>query len=225
MDGNGRWAERRGMLRGVGHRAGARAVERVVEAAPAVGISVLTLFAFSSDNWRRPMPEVTGLLRLFGRYLREERARAVANGVVVRMIGRRERLPGWLTREIEATEAATAGGGRLTLRLAVDYSARDAIVEAAGRLAAEPGPVTRTRFAAILSGDIPPVDLLIRTGGEQRLSDFMLFESAYAELFFTATMWPDFTAAELGQILTEFRGRDRRFGALPSEPAPLKLFR
>lgn len=225
MDGNGRWAERRGMLRGVGHRAGARAVERVVEAAPAVGISVLTLFAFSSDNWRRPMPEVTGLLRLFGRYLREERARAVANGVVVRVIGRRERLPGWLTREIEATEAATAGGGRLTLRLAVDYSARDAIVGAAGRLAAEPGPVTRTRFAAILSGDVPPVDLLIRTGGEQRLSDFMLFESAYAELFFTATMWPDFTAAELGQILTEFRGRDRRFGALPSEPAPLKLFR
>ncbi len=225
MDGNGRWAERQGMLRGVGHRAGAGAVDRVVKAAPAAGISVLTLFAFSSDNWRRPMPEVTGLLRLFGRYLREERGRAVSNGVAVTVIGRRDRLPDWLCRDIDETEAATAGGQRLGLRLAVDYSGRDAILGAAARLAERPEPTTRERFAEMLSGGAPPVDLLIRTGGERRLSDFLLWECAYAELFFSATMWPDFTPAELQRIVSEFRGRDRRYGGVPASAAALQLQR
>jgi undecaprenyl diphosphate synthase len=225
MDGNGRWAERRGMGRAAGHRAGATAVERIVAAAPASNITVLTLFAFSSDNWRRPLPEVTGLLRLFGRFLRGERGRAVANGVAVTVIGKRERLPEWLCADIEATEAATASGRRLALRLAVDYSARDEILRAAAGLATTPANMTRERFAELLSGGVPPVDLLIRTGGEYRLSDFLLWECAYAELFFSPTMWPDFTPAELQRIVTEFRGRDRRFGGVSAEPAPLQLSR
>jgi undecaprenyl diphosphate synthase len=225
MDGNGRWAERRGLPRSAGHRAGARAVEAVVQAAPDAGIRVLTLYAFSSDNWNRPMPEVTSLMRLFGNYLRRERSRAVANGVAVEVIGRRDRLPVSLLREIAASEAATAAGTRLLLRLAVDYSARDAIVRAAVRLGEESAPQDREHFGELLArvdhgrANVPPVDLLIRTGGEQRLSDFMLWECAYAELFFRATLWPEFTGEELGKIVTEFRGRERRFGAIrPAAP-------
>lgn len=223
MDGNGRWAERQGMPRGAGHRAGAGAVERIVEAAPGSGIRFLTLFAFSSDNWRRPMPEVTGLLRLFGGYLRRERARAIQQGVAVTVIGKRDRLPSWLRVEVEATEAATASGDRLALRLAVDYSGRDAIVGAAAELARTPGPLTREKFDGLLLGETPPVDLLIRTGGEQRLSDFLLWDCAYAELFFSSTMWPDFTPGELRGIVAEFLGRDRRFGGVSAVSAPLRF--
>jgi undecaprenyl diphosphate synthase len=194
MDGNGRWATRRGWPRTAGHRAGAEAVRRVVEAAPGVGIGALTLFAFSADNWKRPWGEVAALLRLFARYLRSETPRLAANGVRLAVIGRRDRLPAPLVAAIAAAERATAGGTALQLRLAVDYSARAAI-----------------RAGAIL----PDVDLLIRTGGEQRLSDFLLWESAYAELRFTQTMWPDFDARELAQAVREFHGRERRFGGLP----------
>jgi undecaprenyl diphosphate synthase len=194
MDGNGRWASRRGWPRTAGHRAGAEAVRRVVEAAPGVGIGALTLFAFSADNWKRPLGEVAALLRLFARYLRSETPRLAANGVRLAVIGRRDRLPGPLVAAIAAAEGATAGGTALQLRLAVDYSARAAI-----------------HAGAIL----PDVDLLIRTGGEQRLSDFLLWESAYAELRFTQTMWPDFDARELAQTVREFHGRERRFGGLP----------
>ncbi|HET9274513.1 MAG TPA: di-trans,poly-cis-decaprenylcistransferase [Gemmatimonadales bacterium] len=218
MDGNGRWAERRGLPRRAGHREGARAVERVVEAAPRLGIGTLTLFAFSSDNWQRPMPEVSALMRLFRSYLRSERERAVQNGVAVEVFGRRDRLPVSVLAELAETEAATAGGTRLRLRLAVDYSARDAILRAAVRLAGDSADPTREDFESCLAavdnarGPVPAVDVLIRTGGEQRLSDFLLWESAYAELFFRPTMWPDFSPAELADVLREFGGRERRFG-------------
>jgi undecaprenyl diphosphate synthase len=195
MDGNGRWATRRRMPRAAGHRAGAVAVRRVVEAACAEGIAALTLYAFSSDNWQRPAGEVRTLLALFARYLRAETPRLVGNGVRLSIIGRRERLPHELRTAIGDAEHATTGGSALHLRLAIDYSARTAI--AAGEI-------------------LPDVDLLIRTGGEQRLSDFLLWECAYAEFYFTDTMWPDFGAAQFLAALKAFQNRERRFGALPA---------
>jgi undecaprenyl diphosphate synthase len=234
MDGNGRWAERRGLSRSAGHRAGARAVEALIEAAPDAGIGVLTLYAFSSDNWRRPMPEVAALMRLFQAHLRDQRTRAVEQGVAVEVIGRRDRLPAGVLGEIAKTESATRAGQRLRVRLAVDYSSRDAIVRAAERIAKAPEPATRERFEALLASvdhaapGVPPLDILVRTGGEQRLSDFMLWECAYAELFFLDLMWPDFTARDLDRVVTEFKGRERRFGALPQSPqvrAHLRLTR
>ena len=193
MDGNGRWASRRGLSRSSGHRVGAEAVRRVVEAAPGLGVGALTLFAFSSDNWKRPAAEVSTLMRLFARHLRTETPRCLDNGVALRVVGRRDRLPGPLVDAIEKTEAATAAGAKLELRLAVDYSARTAIET--GRL-------------------LPDVDLLIRTGGEQRLSDFLLWECAYAEMVFTPRMWPAFTPADLAAAVEEFHRRERRFGAV-----------
>jgi undecaprenyl diphosphate synthase len=216
MDGNGRWAERRGWDRRRGHEAGGRALERLVGEAPGLGIGTLTLYAFSSDNWSRPMPEVAALMRLFRSHLRSERTRALEHGVAVEVIGRRDRLPDGLVRDIERTERATRGGTALRLRFAVDYSARDAILEAARRSALLPDPPDRARFTALLEREgqapVPPVDLLVRTGGEQRLSDFLLWESAYAELFFRDTMWPDFSVGELRAILEEYWRRDRRYG-------------
>jgi undecaprenyl diphosphate synthase len=227
MDGNGRWAERRGLSRTAGHRAGARAVEALIEAAPDAGVGVLTLYAFSSDNWKRPMPEVAALMRLFQGHLRDQRARAVSQGVAVEVIGRRDRLPAGVLAEIGKTESATRDGRRLRVRLAVDYSARDAIVRAAARMVEDPAAPSRERFEALLGSvdhaapGTPPVDLLVRTGAEQRLSDFMLWECAYAELFFLDSMWPDFTPGDLARIVTEFKGRERRFGALP-ERGPVR---
>jgi undecaprenyl diphosphate synthase len=221
MDGNGRWAERRGLGRIRGHEAGGKAAERIIEAAPGLGIGVLTLYAFSSDNWSRPMPEVTALMRLLRVHLRRERARAVERGVAVEVIGRRDRLPDSVVREIERSEDATRHGRSLRLRLAIDYSARDAILSAVARASADPLPPDRARFEALLEPrgrPVPPVDLLIRTGGEYRLSDFLLWECAYAELFFLATMWPEFTAGELRDIVAEFAQRQRRFGGVV--PAP-----
>jgi undecaprenyl diphosphate synthase len=207
MDGNGRWAASRGLPRIAGHKVGVDTVSRVVEAAPLLGIRVLTLFAFSSDNWRRPAPEVESLMGLLARYLKKERARCVEKGIRVELIGRRDRLAPDLQRAIAAAEEATAGGERLLLRMAVDYSARDAIL-AAARMVTD---LSRDSLAQALG---PPVDMLIRTGGERRLSDFLLWESAYAELVFTPTMWPDFDAAGLESAVREFRSRDRRFGAV-----------
>ena len=200
MDGNGRWATARGLPRTAGHRAGADAVRRVVETAPRLGVRTLTLFAFSSDNWKRPTREVATLMRLFHRYLAAEAAALQENGVRLSVIGRRDRLAATLVRQIAAAERLTAGGRRLHLRLAVDYSARDAITRA-------------TRDPSLLG---PDVDLLIRTGGERRLSDFLLWECAYAELHFTDKRWPDFDASDLERALTDFHGRQRRFGALPT---------
>lgn len=198
MDGNGRWATRRGLPRTAGHRAGAQAVRPLVEAAPDLGVGALTLFAFSADNWKRPAHEVSALMRLFARHLRTETPRLLENGIRLEIVGRRDRLPAPLVAAIEAAEAATAAGTTLHLRVAVDYSARQAI--AAGRL-------------------LPDVDLLIRTGGEQRLSDFLLWECAYAELHFTERMWPEFGPAQLATAVAEFRARERRFGTVPKAAA------
>jgi undecaprenyl diphosphate synthase len=217
MDGNGRWAERREMPRSAGHREGIEAVRRVVEAAPDLGIGALTLFAFSSDNWRRPPLEVEVLMLLLRRYLRRDVRRLADNGVRLTVIGRRDRLPEGLAEEIAAAEAACALGARLALNVALDYSARDAIANAAATWLGDDSP-GRGTFGRLLAfqghGTGRDVDLLIRTGGEKRLSDFLLWECAYAELFFTDTMWPDFGAEHLRGALGEFRTRERRFGAL-----------
>lgn len=286
MDGNGRWATARGLPRVAGHRQGAEAVRRTVEAAPALHVGTLTLYAFSSDNWQRPPREVALLMRLFGTHLRTELPALRRNGVRLSVIGRRDRLAPSLVRQIELAERATAGGTRLHLRLAIDYSSRDALVRAAARLrdAARPrdggdssgaagalrleaeasrvaadasrGATDASRVAAdegrvgavgllVETGDgahcpadlsrdalrralgaaygeqatAPDVDLLVRTGGEQRLSDFLLWESAYAELLFLPCMWPEFDGDTLGSAVAEFHGRERRFGTVPSSVA------
>ena len=211
MDGNGRWATTRGLPRVAGHRAGADALRRAVEAAPAAGIGTLTVYAFSSDNWQRPSAEVSALMKMFHSYLRREQAECVRKGVRVSVIGRRDRLPRMLLPVIESTEKATAGGAKLHLRIAVDYSSRDAILKAARKLKSS---ATRDNFARALGG--LDVDLLIRTGGEKRLSDFLLWECAYAELVFTPVMWPDFNASDLSAAVAEFHSRERRFGAVPA---------
>ena len=221
MDGNGRWALTRGRPRTAGHLAGADAVRRTVEAAPDLGIRTLTLFAFSSDNWRRPDREVRALMGLFRRYLATEADRCAANGIRISVIGRRDRLPEVLVRAIDEAEAKTAACRDFWLRIAVDYSGRDAILRAAerwrGNGTAEP---SREVFSRLLSdvpqaGPAPDVDLLIRTGGEKRLSDFLLWECAYAELYFTDRMWPAFDETALRAALASFRRRERRFGGLP----------
>jgi len=219
MDGNGRWALARGRPREWGHRRGAEAVRRVVEAAPGVGIGTLTLYAFSSDNWQRPAAEVAVLMRLLEHYLLKEIAELRENGVSLRVVGRRDRLTPRIVAAIERAEAETAGGDRLTLRLAVDYSSRHVLLQAlkaaAGTL---PVDVERPDVTELLGramnaeGPSPDVDLLIRTGGERRLSDFLLWECAYAELLFTPTMWPDFGGEELAAAMADFASRDRRFG-------------
>jgi undecaprenyl diphosphate synthase len=223
MDGNGRWAVTRGRPRTAGHLAGADAVRRTVEAAPGLGIRTLTLFAFSSDNWQRPDREVRALMGLFRRYLSTEADRCAANGVRISVIGRRDRLPEVLVRAIEDAERKTAAAQPdFWLRIAVDYSGRDAILRAAQRWSgtgtAEP---SRELFSRLLAdapqaGPAPDVDLLIRTGGEKRLSDFLLWECAYAELVFTDRMWPDFGEADLAEAVREFQGRERRFGRVPA---------
>lgn len=220
MDGNGRWATRQGMPRTSGHRAGVAALKRVIEIAPDYGITTLTVFAFSSDNWRRPPEEVNALMWLLRGYLRSEIGRFVANDVRLSVIGRRDRLPSRLVHEIAGAERGTAGGRRLHVRVAIDYSARAAILRAAAAVAA--AAPSAELFEHLLSPDAPPVDLLIRTGGEQRLSDFLLWECAYAELWFTPCMWPEFGAAELAAAIGAFRGRERRFGGLGANaPAPI----
>jgi undecaprenyl diphosphate synthase len=223
MDGNGRWAARRGWPRTLGHRAGADAVRRAVKAAPGLGIEVLTLYAFSSDNWSRPPAEVKALFGLLERYLEREAPALAEQGVRLEVVGRRDRLPRRAKLAVEKAEAATAWGSRLRLRIAVDYSARDAIARAAASL--QGGTPTREAFAEALAracnaAPAPDVDLLIRTGGEQRLSDFLLWECAYAELVFLDTLWPDFDGETLTAAVAEFTRRERRFGGVPTDSAP-----
>lgn len=221
MDGNGRWASARGMPRTTGHRAGVHTARRIVEAATREGVGTLTLYAFSSDNWSRPTPEVRALMRLLSRSLLIESKRCLENNVRLSVIGRRDRLPAALLRAIHESEATTARGQRLHLRIAIDYSSRDAMLQAAELLQGE--TPTRERYADLLAQAIhdptrsPDVDLLIRTGGEQRLSDFLLWECAYAELYFTRTMWPDFGDNEFLAALRAFEERDRRFGGVASQ--------
>jgi undecaprenyl diphosphate synthase len=219
MDGNGRWAEAQKLPRAAGHREGARAVRRIVEAAPDMGISILTLYAFSSDNWRRPDDEVTWLMRLFRTYVRSERRNLTSNGVRFSVIGRRDRISDKLRQDIEVTESATLSGERLWLRVAVDYSARDAILRAAQLAGSD---IDRDRFERLITlvdhgAPVPPVDLFIRSGGERRLSDFLLWESAYAELHFSNRLWPEFGAMDLEAALVDFHSRERRFGGLPEQ--------
>ena len=224
MDGNGRWANARAMPRTAGHRAGVRTARKIVEAAtrtPVVG--TLTLYAFSSDNWSRPSPEVSALMRLLARSLQIESKRCLENGVRLSIIGRRDRLPASLIGAINDAEALTAQGRNLHLRVAIDYSARESIMQASGLANGE--SLNRERFAALLAKvnhdpfPIRDVDLLVRTGGEQRLSDFLLWECAYAEFYFTRCMWPDFTEKEFLAALNEFDSRERRFGAVTAQAA------
>jgi undecaprenyl diphosphate synthase len=223
MDGNGRWAEHRGIPRPAGHRAGAEALRCVVEAAPSLGVGTLTVYAFSADNWKRPPAEVGALMALLGQHLRAEAPRLKRAGVRLQLVGRRDRLPLAVRTAAARAEWETRGGQRLLLRVAADYSARWSIREAAGQWAerAASGPPTDAAFERALAAALhpdgapaPPVDLLVRAGGERRLSDFLLWESAYAELLFLDTLWPDVTAETLRAALDDFAGRQRRFGGL-----------
>jgi len=217
-DGNGRWATSRGLPRSAGHRAGAESARRIIEAAPRLGIHTLTLFALSSANWKRPAAEVNAILRLLHEYLLIETSHCIEEGVRLSVIGRRDRIPGTLRQAIVDSEAATAGGTRLHLRLAIDYSAREAIYHAACRFykVTELSPESFSNvLAEVLRGGSTEVDLLIRTGGEQRLSDFLLWECAFAEFVFLPKRWPDFGVADLKSALQEFSRRERTRGALP----------
>jgi len=223
MDGNGRWASARNLPRQAGHRAGARAVDAVVRAAVRQGVTTLTLYAFSSDNWQRPRPEVEALFALLRRYLMTETDRCLSESIRLNVIGRRDRLSADLRRQIEESERATAACSRMHLRLAVDYSSRYSVVEAGRRCGAAPGPAGG--FLGLLAQvdhsnpGAPEVDLLIRTGGERRLSDFLLWECAYAELHFVDCMWPDFDEAAFSQALEEYSRRQRRFGRIAAVTA------
>jgi undecaprenyl diphosphate synthase len=232
MDGNGRWAQERGMPRLWGHNQGYRAIRQVVNDAPDLGIKHLTLYAFSSENWRRPRAEIDGLMRLIETAVRNEVRELHANNVRIRFTGRIHELPESLRRAIQHDEEVTAGNTRLTLNLCVNYGGRTEIVDAARRLVeracrGEIGPddVTPERFAAELySADLPDPDLLIRTAGEMRISNYLLWQIAYAELYVTPTLWPDFRTKHLIDALVDYQGRVRKFGgvsqsALSSAPA------
>ena len=219
MDGNGRWATRRGLPRIAGHRAGLATARRIVEHASDIGIRSLTLYAFSSDNWRRPPAEVRSIFWLLRAFLRMETERMRERGARLEVIGRRDRLPEAVLRAIEKSEWVTAAGKGIHLRVAIDYSSRDAIVRAAASAVKAAGAEAscdelRQSMMHAVAGDAGDVDLLIRTGGEKRLSDFLLWESAYAELFFTERMWPDFNQQDLDAAVEEFKHRERRFGGV-----------
>jgi undecaprenyl diphosphate synthase len=227
MDGNGRWARRRGLPRWRGHLAGVESVRDVVRASPELGISTLTLYAFSSDNWKRPRGEIGRLFWLLRDYCRREQDELKANGARVVAIGRRDRIPRSALTALEEAEAHTRGGTTLLLRLAIDYSARWAIAEAARSVALkvktgeiDPEAITPEMLHQELTGGLPDPDLVIRTAGEQRLSDFLLWESAYAELYFCPVLWPDFRRGHLEGAIAEFRRRERRFGGLVPKPRP-----
>jgi undecaprenyl diphosphate synthase len=223
MDGNGRWATAHGLSRSAGHEAGLRTARDIVEASVREGVGTLTLYAFSSDNWKRPTAEVTALMRLFRRALLGEAKRCLQNGVRLTILGRRDRLPSSLRHTVEQVEALTATGSQMHLRVAVDYSARDAMLRAAAAMRGEVASREAfTELLARLDHDTVPardVDLVVRTGGEQRLSDFLLWECAYAELLFVEKMWPEFDADDLAEAMADFRSRNRRFGLAPEQVA------
>lgn len=224
MDGNGRWATERGLTRSDGHREGVKTVRRVVEACPSLGITILTLYAFSSDNWRRPAGEVAQLMELLYDFLRSEKENCIANGIRLSAIGRRDRLSLPMRAAVKTAESATRNGRTLHLRIAIDYSSRDSMLRAIA-LSHQHRELTREEFGGLLGTanyldtSAPDVDLLIRTGGEQRLSDFLLWESAYAELYFTQRMWPEFEKKDLEEAMDSFHRRERRFGAVPTQVA------
>ena len=221
MDGNGRWARSRGLPRAAGHRAGAQAVRRTIEAAIGCGIEWLTIYAFSSENWRRSPEEVLDLTGLLRRYLRQELAEMAREGVRLRVLGNPQRFDGDLQSELARAEQSTRGNSRLNLNIALSYGARDEIVAAARAMARAieagdltAGEVDEARFGQMLfTADMPDPDMVIRTSGEKRLSNFLLWQSAYAELVFLDVLWPDFCRADFEFALAEFYRRERRFGA------------
>ena len=222
MDGNGRWAEQRGQPRLVGHHAGAKRIREIVEACPAVGVKYLTIFAFSTENWKRTQREVSGLMRLFKRYIRRESQNLVDDGVRVRFIGDRINLNEQLVRTMDELELVTAHNKRVNLTIALNYGGRDEVTRAVQRLARE---IEQQRLTAkevsakVLAGFLdthflPDPDLVIRTSGEARISNFLLWQSAYAEYEFIETLWPDFNSQEFSQLVLKFRTRERRYGAV-----------
>jgi undecaprenyl diphosphate synthase len=220
MDGNGRWAKARGLPRTAGHKRGAEAVKRVVKCAGDMGISYLTLFGFSSENWSRPEPEVRDLFGLLRFYLEHELAELADNGIRMAVIGDRTRLPKDTVSLIEGAEARTAANIKMQLTIALSYGGRQEIVAAAKAIAAEglsPDQITEESFAKhLFTAGTPDPDLLIRTSGEQRISNFLLWQCAYSELVFTDTLWPDFGQAELEAAVATYRSRERRYGAVTS---------
>lgn len=222
MDGNGRWATNRGWARLVGHRKGAERVREIVKAAPDLGIKWLTLYAFSTENWKRSTEEVLGLMAIFARYIEREAERLAKAGVRMRFIGDRSRLDPKLQRLMAGIEARTAGLDRLNLTVAVNYGGRDEIVRAARKIAEaaaqgllDPRHVTEAAFAERLdTGGLPDPDLVVRTSGETRTSNFLPWQAAYAEYEFTETLWPDFGPEELAAIVRRFSNRERRFGGV-----------
>ena len=224
MDGNGRWATNRGWPRLVGHRRGAERVREIVKVCPDLGIRWLTLYAFSTENWKRSTEEVLGLMAIFARYIEREAERLSKAGVRMRFIGERSRLDPKLQRLMAGIEARTAAHDRLNLTVAVNYGGRDEIMRAARKIAEaaalgllDPKQVTEAAFAERLdTGGLPDPDLVIRTSGETRTSNFLPWQAAYAEFEFTGTLWPDFTPEELAAIVARFSNRDRRFGGAVS---------
>jgi undecaprenyl diphosphate synthase len=222
MDGNGRWAKARGLTRSFGHKRGAEAVRVAVNAAADMGVSYLTLFGFSSENWKRPEGEVRDLLGLLRLYLRNEVRELHKNGVRLRVVGDRSRLGADIVTLITEAEAKTAGNTRLTLVLALSYGGRQEIVQAARQMAAEVAEgkigldaIDEAGFAArLFTKDIPDPDLVIRTSGERRISNFLLWQCAYAELLFLDVLWPDFCKVDLEQAIRDYHGRERRYGAV-----------
>ena len=225
MDGNGRWATRRGLPRVAGHREGADRVHAIVEEASDLGIQRLTLFAFSHENWNRPKAEIDILMHIYEEYLRKERPFILENNIRFTNIGRREGLPQFVLDIVEETERLSAANTGMTMTLAVNYGGRQEILDAARVLAAEaaagrldPGAIDEAAVAARLyAGGAPELDLLIRTAGEMRVSNFLLWQISYAEIHVTDVFWPDFTEAEFHKAIADFAGRDRRFGGLGSE--------
>jgi undecaprenyl diphosphate synthase len=216
MDGNGRWAERRGLQVADGHREGTRALRRTVEAAIDLGVTSLAVYAFSTENWARPADEVEALMEIFGETIERELPDLAKQGVRTRFIGRRDRAPAELKERMATLEAETAVNDRLLLWIAFDYGGRAELVEAARRLIASGIPATEVDDDALAANlyapELPDPDLLIRTSGELRLSNFLLWQLAYAELVFVETLWPDFGEAELRHALADYASRRRRFG-------------
>jgi len=222
MDGNGRWAQKRGRPRLFGHHAGARRVREILKSCPKLGVKYLTIFAFSTENWKRTQVEVAGLMSLFRKYLEREANELFESGVCVRFIGDRIRLDDKLVTLMDELELRTADNDRVHLTVALNYGGRDEVTRAAKRMAFEvergnlsPKDVDAETLAGFLDTHVlPDPDLVIRTSGEARISNFLLWQSAYAEYEFVDTLWPDFTAKEFAQVLQSYGGRERRFGAV-----------
>lgn len=222
MDGNGRWATRRGLPRIQGHRIGARRVREIIRVCPDLNVKYLTIFAFSTENWKRAQDEVSGLMSIFRRYIRSEASELISQDVRVRFIGDRSRLDDRLVRLMESLEQDSAGNSNLNLTVALNYGARDEITRAATRLAADiakgqvdPADVDPDKFDSYMdTSQLPDPDLVIRTSGETRISNFLLWQSAYSEYEFTPVLWPDFTPQHLANILATYSTRERRFGAV-----------